>query len=126
MSEIGERLKILRNKIGLKQGEFAKRLEISQGLLSGIENGNESLSVRNIKLICLEFSVNEEWLLIGKGEMFLPMELTHEGKKLLEVFDKLEPEGQKQVQEYAEERLELQNFKKDQEKAWDEGEKGGN
>ncbi|WP_461255787.1 helix-turn-helix domain-containing protein [Treponema sp. R80B11-R83G3] len=118
MSEIGERIKILRKETGLKQGDFAKRLEISQSLLSGIENGNEPLSDRTKKIICFEFNVNENWLLNGIGGMIRVME-KHE--ELLAVFRKLEPEGQKEVQKYADERLELQKFREDVKKAWNDG-----
>ena len=121
MNEIGERLKILRKETGLKQGDFAKRLEISQSLLSGIENGNEPLSDRTRKIICLEFNISENWLLTGEGEMVKVME---KDDNLLAVFRKLEPEGQAQVQIYAEERYDLQELKKDKENAWNNGIKG--
>ena len=66
-----ERLKELRKALGVKQGEFAKRISTTQGHISDIENGRKSLSERTAKLICLEFNVNEEWLRTGKGEMFV-------------------------------------------------------
>ena len=121
MNEIGERLKTLRRETGLKQGDFAKRLEISQSLLSGIENGNEPLSDRTRKIICLEFNISENWLLTGEGKMVKVME---KDDNLLAVFRKLEPEGQAQVQIYAEERYDLQELKKDKENAWNNGIKG--
>jgi len=121
MNEIGERLRILRKETGLKQGDFAKRLEISQSLLSGIEVGREPLSDRTKKIICLEFNVNEDWLLNGIGGMIKVLE---KDDKLLAVFRKLEPEGQEEVQKYAEERLNLQNLAKDKEKAWKAGLEG--
>lgn len=124
METIESRLKEIRKIYGLNQAEFAKRIEITQGTYSGIEIGRETLTERNKKLICLEFGINEEWLLTGKGEMYLPKEISDEGKQLLKVFDKLQPEGQKEVKKYADERLELQEFRKDREKAWEEGLKG--
>lgn len=66
-----ERLKELRKALGVKQGEFAKRISTTQGHISDIENGRKSLSERTAKLICLEFNVNEEWLRTGKVEMFV-------------------------------------------------------
>jgi transcriptional regulator with XRE-family HTH domain len=67
---IGKRLIKVRMEIGLKQGEFADRIGISQGMLSDIEHENKPLTERNIKLIHLTFKVNREWLLTGQGEMF--------------------------------------------------------
>lgn len=70
MIELGKRLKRLRIELDLKQGEFADKIELSQGVLSEIEHGKKPLVDRNIKLICLTFDVNEIWLRTGRGEMF--------------------------------------------------------
>jgi transcriptional regulator with XRE-family HTH domain len=61
---------MLRNTLGIKQGEFARKISTTQGHISDIENGRKDLSDRTIKLICLEFNVNENWLRHGTGEMF--------------------------------------------------------
>lgn len=65
-----EKLKIIRRELDLKQGDFAERISTTQGHISDIENGRKMLSDRTIKLICLEFGINEEWLRNGHGEMF--------------------------------------------------------
>ena len=65
-----EKLKIIRRELDLKQGDFAERISTTQGHISDIENGRKMLSDRTIKLICLEFGINEEWLRNGQGEMF--------------------------------------------------------
>jgi transcriptional regulator with XRE-family HTH domain len=124
MNELKERFIAIRKKEDINQGEFAERIGLKQGSLSEIENGKEPLSERIKKLICLEFGINEDWLLTGKGEMLQPREISPEGKQLLKVFDKLEPEGKKEVKKYADERLELQVIAKDQEKAWKAGLEG--
>ena len=67
----GKSLKLLRKKLGIKQGDFAKKISTTQGHISDIENGRKNLSDRTIKLICLEYDVNEDWLRTGKGEMFI-------------------------------------------------------
>jgi transcriptional regulator with XRE-family HTH domain len=113
MEEIGKRLKRLRNEIGLKQGEFAKRIEISQGMLSGIENGNEVLSDRNMKLICLEFGVNLDWLQHGGNlPTFKNQELMADERELLEIYDKLIPENKNEIFDYIKDKLELQELRK--------------
>jgi transcriptional regulator with XRE-family HTH domain len=112
MEGIGTRLKSLRKEIGLKQGEFARQIKMSQGMLSGIETGNEILSERNMKLICLEFGVNLDWLEGGgDGPMFKSQELTSGEKELLETYDRLMTETQKEVRDYAREKLELQELR---------------
>ena len=66
-----ERIKKLRKELGLTQQEFADRLGISRGNVATSEtrDGNPGGSV--IQLICREFSVREEWLRTGGGEMFI-------------------------------------------------------
>jgi transcriptional regulator with XRE-family HTH domain len=122
MKEIGNRLKRIRKELDISQGKFAERLKIAQGTYSAIENGKEPLTERNIKLIGLEFGVNIDWLQNGgDGPIFRSLELTPDEKDLLEIYDKLTPKGQKEVRDYAAERLELQKFRKEQERAWNEG-----
>ncbi|MEG1619991.1 MAG: helix-turn-helix transcriptional regulator [Eubacterium sp.] len=65
-----ERLKYLRKCLNLKQYDFAERISTTQGHVSDIENGRKSLSDRTIKLIVLQFNVNEDWLRSGIGEPF--------------------------------------------------------
>jgi transcriptional regulator with XRE-family HTH domain len=60
----------LRKFLGLKQSEFSKRIATTQGHISDIENRRKILSERIAKIISLEFQVNYEWLMTGKGEMF--------------------------------------------------------
>lgn len=73
----GERLKLLRKQLEIRQGDFADKISTTQGHISDIENGRKNLSDRTLKLICLEDwngqKVNEKWLRTGEGEMFLPI-----------------------------------------------------
>ena len=73
----GDRLRMLRKALDIKQGEFAEKISTTQGHISDIENDRKNLSDRTIKLICLENwngkTVNEEWLRTGEGEMFVPL-----------------------------------------------------
>ncbi len=74
MNTEGERLKLLRQALGIRQGDFANKISTTQGHISDIENGRKNLSERTIKLISLENwdgkFVNEDWLRTGVGEMF--------------------------------------------------------
>nr|DAM49378.1 MAG TPA: helix-turn-helix domain protein [Caudoviricetes sp.] len=68
---MNERLKELRKSLKMNQAEFAKALGVGQSSLAMIETNRRPLTNKNIKLICAEFDVNEEWLRTGKGEMFV-------------------------------------------------------
>ena len=64
-----------------------------------IEVGRTALTEKNIKLICATFTVDEDWLRTGTGEMYgsvSPYE-----KELLAVFSKLTPDTQEFILEMA-------------------------
>lgn len=71
--ECCQRFKELRKALDIKQCDFAKELAISQGHASDIENGRKAVSNRIIEILSLKYSVNEEWLRTGNGDMFVPM-----------------------------------------------------
>ena len=68
------RLKELRKTLKLNQSLFGKRIGMSQPGYAQIEKGDRNLNDRLIKLICIEFNVNEEWLRTGAGDMFIKSE----------------------------------------------------
>lgn len=68
---MNERLKSLREHLNKSQDEFGKDLGLSRNYISLLENGQRNLSEQSIKVLCNEFSVNEEWLRTGTGEMFI-------------------------------------------------------
>jgi transcriptional regulator with XRE-family HTH domain len=84
-----DRLRLLRKKLGLNQGEFALKLGITQTALSMIEIGRSKLTEKNIKLISVTFNVNENWLRTGEGEMFAAQ--SPFDKELLDIFKRLTP-----------------------------------
>lgn len=72
--ETYERVKQLRKEIvKMSQAAFGSKLGVNRDVINNIENNRlakpeQKLSL--LKLICKEFSVSEEWLLNGTGEMF--------------------------------------------------------
>lgn len=66
-----DRFKELRKVLGMTQQEFADRLAVSRNNIAGYEVGKSAPSESVIRLVCKEFSVNEEWLRTGSGEMFV-------------------------------------------------------
>lgn len=73
---MGERLKLLREDLGLNQVEFSEKLNVTSATISKIEKGQRNLTDRMKNDICREFLVNKEWLETGIGEMFVDVE-TH-------------------------------------------------
>lgn len=55
---------------GLTKTAFAKRINVSQGLISQMCSGTTNPSERTIADICREFGCNEVWLRTGEGEPF--------------------------------------------------------
>lgn len=68
--EVGERIRELRNELGLSQEEFAEKLEMQRSSISKIEQGQVPLTEKNQKLICREFNASKEWISEGKGKKF--------------------------------------------------------
>lgn len=67
-----ERIKKLRKTLDLTQQEFASRIGIKRNTIANYETGRNEPVDTVISLICREFSVNQEWLRTGEGEMFVP------------------------------------------------------
>ncbi|OPX99585.1 MAG: Helix-turn-helix domain protein [Syntrophorhabdus sp. PtaB.Bin047] len=66
---INNNIKLLRDKLGLNQGAFAKTIGVRQSTLSIIESGGR-VTGRIITTICAVHNVNRSWLETGKGSMF--------------------------------------------------------
>jgi len=69
---IGHRLQLIREKLRYLQKDFAKALDISNASLSEMESGNAKLRFELIYNLTRSFNVNINYLLHGKGPMFLP------------------------------------------------------
>lgn len=67
---MNQRLKEVREKLGLSQRDFAKRTDIGQSTLAMFETGSRIPKDIHINRICQEFNINEEWLRTGEGDMF--------------------------------------------------------
>lgn len=109
-----ERIKVLRRELHLSQDAFGKRLGITGGGVSKIENGERSLTEQMAKSICREFRVNYFWLTEGTGDMFTgtPKSVVDEiaedyqldelDKKIIENYLELKPEERKILKDYIE------------------------
>lgn len=108
---MNKRIRKLRKILDLTQKEFGERIGMKQNTIALIEGGR-STSDQTIFAICREFSVNEEWLRTGVGEMFhaSPSEaldalaseydLSHGDYVLIEKFVNLKAEKRAAVVDY--------------------------
>jgi len=100
------RLKELRKYLKLTQGEFGKRIGVSDVAVSYMESGRTAISDQNLYLICLTFGANEEWLRNGEGDMInSESQYTETEKRLLGLFGQLSIRAQDMVIGYAEKLL---------------------
>ena len=70
ITSIGERIKLIRKDLGMKQEELSAILGIGKSALSMIETGKAGLSERNKNILIQELNLNPDWIENGKGEMF--------------------------------------------------------
>lgn len=98
--EIGIRLREARKKLSLTQMEFGKKIGVSDVTISTTESGKTPLTEANIKLICLTFNLNENWLRTGVGQMLNETTNNPEELSMIQLFDQLSPEGRKMANEY--------------------------
>ena len=69
--EIHERLKLIREKIGLNQTSFAEVFSVTQRTLSNWETGRNEPSLRVLQKISRDYNINMNWLITGVGKMTL-------------------------------------------------------
>lgn len=89
------RIKLIRERSGLNQDDFAARIKLTKNYVSLLETGKRVPSDRTISDICREFMVNESWFRTGLGgldNMYIPSTATSTLDAWLgEVLD--EPDG---------------------------------
>ena len=69
MQTINDRINLVVQRSKLTKTAFAKRINVSQAMVSMMCSGTTSPSDRTIADICREFRIREEWLRTGEGEM---------------------------------------------------------
>ena len=94
-----DRIRFVRKNLRLNQVEFAQRIGLTQTSLSMIEQEKASLTDKNIKLICATFSIDEDRLRTGKGEMFASMSPYE--KELIDIYGKLTQDTQEFILDMA-------------------------
>ncbi|WP_080600898.1 helix-turn-helix domain-containing protein [Leptospira borgpetersenii] len=69
---LGDRISLLIETLGISKKEFSVKAEISQAFLSQLISGQRALSIETLSKISQLFRVNVHWLITGEGEMFQP------------------------------------------------------
>lgn len=103
---MNNRIRELRKTLGLTQKEFAQKIGLKQNAISYMEKNGATVTEQNIRAICSQFSVNENWLRAGQGEIFLGNEKRKQD--FFDIFDKLSPALQDYLISTARELLETQ------------------
>ena len=129
----GERVKTVRKSKEMTMEEFGKRLGVTRTAISNIEKGYRGLTEQMLKSICREFSVDEEWLRTGDGDM--PQKLSEEEEvaslvsnlledgrdnpffgiilEIVQTYNELSPASQKVLQEASKKLVENLSKKKE-------------
>lgn len=63
--EMGNRIKIRRQELKIKQAELAEALNISNNHMSGIENGKQKPSLDTFIALCKHLNTTPDYLLLG-------------------------------------------------------------
>lgn len=103
---MNKRIRELRKTLNLSQKEFADKIGLKQNAISHMEKDGSTVTEQNIKTICYQFSVNENWLRTGDGKMFLESEKKQ--REFFDVFDGLSPALQDYLIKTAKDLLETQ------------------
>lgn len=69
--DINDRVKFLRNTLGLSQDAFGKNILLERSTISLIERHQRNVTDRILNDICRVYNVNVEWLRDGEGEVFV-------------------------------------------------------
>lgn len=109
---LNERLKQLRDALGLSQEDFGKRIGSARNTIANYELGRRKPSKTILKAICREFRVNYFWLTEGELPMFsgTPESVVDEiaedynlddlDKKIIEKYLELPEDKRKAIKEY--------------------------
>lgn len=65
-----DRIKQLRQALGLTQDELGSRIGITKSSISTMESGRSNPSEQTLRSMCREFGASYLWLTTGEGSMF--------------------------------------------------------
>jgi transcriptional regulator with XRE-family HTH domain len=65
------RLVAIRKQLQMSQTDFANRMQMKQPYLSALEAGKNEVTAILLTRLIERFNVSADWMLTGKGQMFL-------------------------------------------------------
>ena len=71
MEKIGERLKQIRKNKNLTQTAFGEILGVTKQAVANVESCHSNPSMEFLYKLIEKFNVNANWLITGKGEVFI-------------------------------------------------------
>ena len=99
---LADRLAFLISDLGIKQLDFAQKIQFAQSYVSMVLSGAKtSPGPRFMDAVCREFNVNPEWLKNDKKPVYLipDVPLSAEKAKILVKFQLLPPEKQQAIED---------------------------
>ena len=108
MESINSRLKELRLENGYTQVALADAMGLRGNSIILMEKDGGTVKDSNVKLICLIFNVNENWLRNGVGEKYKTFDENSSGE-FLEYYSRLSKPVKRFVKKVIEEAVTMQN-----------------
>jgi transcriptional regulator with XRE-family HTH domain len=78
--ELGKRLILVREQLGLKQKQLAADLGLSSSYLSDIEKGKSNPGFNFLMRLYRKYQVSLDWLLFNEGDMFCGIGIKERGR----------------------------------------------
>lgn len=86
--DMNQRFKEIRLALNLTQKEYAEKINLKPNTVAVIESGRRGVSDETLRAILFAFDVDPDWLLHGKGDMFMPRTLDDDlAEKFNEILD---------------------------------------
>ena len=63
---LGKKVKLLRNRRGLKQDDLARVLKLSRGQISNLESGKRNISLKQLEKLCEYFRVDMSYFFMSE------------------------------------------------------------
>lgn len=98
-----DKIKTIREELGMTQKELAEKLGISRAQVANIEQGIRFIKPRMERDLTTYLNVSPSWLSSGKGEVFLDkyleFKLDEKEKEFLELYESLDEDSKQFILE---------------------------
>lgn len=70
---MNQRMKMVREALGMSQANFAESADIGLGVIKNIDSNRTEPNDHFYNVLCARYNINRAWLETGEGEMFVEM-----------------------------------------------------